>query len=552
MARLQRSDLALIVCGLAGLAAVSLLYEVAFPVAAVELKITRGEAVDAASDYVRELGADLSSFKRAVRFAGDTESLVFLQRTLGLEEASRWAREEVPIWFWELRWFKPQETEEWQAWVGLDGEVVGFRHIVEEAAPGPNLEEAAAQQIAETFLQANGWTLSSLRLVEASSEQQDNRTDHRFSWERVGSNISWQPSDQDAGTGSLRVAVRVQGDRVGSYSRFVRIPEEFSRQLAQTESWRQFFAIASLVLSIILALIAMVIAIVRYRSGDIVWQPAIVLGVVVGLMLIVNFATTWETAMFRYQTQIPWSVFFGGLFFGLLLAGLFYSIYVLFPLAAGESLARELFPGAIKGYSAAAMGKLLSLEMAGAGLRGYGLAALFLGYLTVFYWFARNNLGAWLPAEGPGSEIFNNSLPFLTPLTISLVAAISEEGIFRLFGISVCKKLFRSTLVALLIPAVIWAFAHSNYPVFPVYIRGIELTIGGVIFGIAFLHYGLLTCIVAHYVVDAVIIGLPLLTSGNSTYATSGLLVMGLALLPALLGFSARLRATRIESHTDR
>ena len=88
----------------------------------------------------------------------------------------------------------------------------------------------------------------------------------------------------------------------------------------------------------------------------------------------------------------------------------------------------------------------------------------------------------------------------------------------------------------------IWAFGHSNYAIFPVYIRGIELTIAGLIFGIGFLRFGLLTCIVAHFVIDAVLVGTPLLTSGNSAYLVSGIVVMGIALLPAVLGLAARKR----------
>ena len=160
-------------------------------------------------------------------------------------------------------------------------------------------------------------------------------------------------------------------------------------------------------------------------------------------------------------------------------------------------------------------------------------------------------LGAWLPAEGPYSQIFNNTLPFLTPLTISLVAAISEETIYRLFGVSLFKRWTGSTWLALVIPAAIWAFGHSNYPVFPVYIRGIELTLAGAIFGIAFLRYGLLTCIVAHYVIDAVALGMPLVTSGSSAYALSGAIVIGLALLPGLVGLIAgrgRLRHASVQA----
>jgi hypothetical protein len=178
-------------------------------------------------------------------------------------------------------------------------------------------------------------------------------------------------------------------------------------------------------------------------------------------------------------------------------------------------------------------------QFGAAALRGYALAALFLGYLTAFYWFSQRFMGAWMPAEGPYSTIFNNVFPFLTPLTISLVAAISEETIYRLFGVSLFKKLTGSTWMALLIPAAIWAFGHSNYPVFPVYIRGIELTIGGLIFGIAFLRYGLVTCIVAHYVVDAVALGMPLVTSANPTYIVSGLIAIGLALVPGMIGLVA-------------
>ncbi|MBI4421703.1 MAG: hypothetical protein HY560_12830 [Gemmatimonadetes bacterium] len=38
-------------------------------------------------------------------------------------------------------------------------------------------------------------------------------------------------------------------------------------------------------------------------------------------------------------------------------------------------------------------------------------------------------------------------------------------------------------------------------------------------------------------------IGMPVLTSGNAAYLVSGVLVMGIALLPAVLGFLARGRS---------
>ncbi|MFQ5903662.1 MAG: type II CAAX prenyl endopeptidase Rce1 family protein, partial [Candidatus Binatia bacterium] len=148
----------------------------------------------------------------------------------------------------------------------------------------------------------------------------------------------------------------------------------------------------------------------------------------------------------------------------------------------------------------------------------------------------------FVPAEGPYSNLLGTYLPWLAPLAISLLAAVSEEFTSRLFSITFLKRYLKWTPVALVIPAAIWAFGHSNYPVFPVYVRGIELTIGGVIFGLFFLRFNIMTCIVAHYVIDAIFIGFPLLKSGNAYYIASGAIVCLLAAVPLVLGIPGFLR----------
>ncbi len=540
MLKLSRSDLVLTVLGVVGLAVVVSLYQSAFPLALVEMQVTREEAVAKATEFVEGLGAELSDFRHAAIFSGESEALIFLQRTVGDDEAGRWAREEVPIWLWNVRWFKPLETEEWLAEVGVDGELVGFRHIVEEAAPGADLDESTARSIAEAFLGEHEWNLSQLEAVSSSADRKDNRTDHLFVWKVSGTDIVWKEDGSDVGTGYSRVSIRVLGDEIGGYVRTVRVPEQFSRELQRTLSVGQFLALGAIGLMIAMAVAAGFIAIRRFRTDAIDWRLSVVFAGVVTVAFWAAMATTWPMFAFAYQTQISFPVYVGVGAIGLLVLGLLiYFVPIVFCAAAGESMARDHFPDSVRGLAATARGKLFSREFSAAALRGYALAAALLGFLTGFYWFAQRYMGAWLPAEGPYSEIFNNLFPFLTPLTISLVAAISEETIYRLFGISLFKKLSGSTTVALIVPAAIWAFGHSTYPVFPVYIRGIELTIAGVLFGIAFLHYGLVTCIVAHYVIDAVALGIPLVTSGNSTYLISGLAIIGLALVPGVVGFFA-------------
>jgi hypothetical protein len=467
---------------------------------------------------------------------------VFLQRTLGLDSASAWARTRVPIWTWNVRWFRPQAKEEWRVAIGVDGRVARFTHLMEETAAGASLAQDSARMLAEQFVRNRGWKLDAFTLVEASSEKKDKRTDHHFTWEEQGSTIEWHGKSPVGGSGSLRIAVDVAGDRISGYRRFLKVPEEFSRNLQQTESVGGVVAIAALLFTFVLVLAAMGVAIARQRRGDVRWGVGLALAVFVSVLALGAGATMWPTFVFSYGTEIQWEAYVGLAIFGGLFVALLYGLWTLFTVAAGESLGRETFPGSLAGLTDAARGQLLTPAVAAASVRGYALGFLILGYLTLFYLFARRFLGAWLPAEGPQSEIFNNYAPFIAPLTISLVAAITEEMTYRLFGISLVKRYLKSTTLALLIPALIWAFAHSSYAVFPIYIRGIELTVAGLVFGLAFLRLGLLTCIVAHFVVDAVLIGMPLLSSGNAAYVVSGVVVMGFALIPAALGLIAARR----------
>ena len=539
MSKFAKSDLLLLVVGVTGLAAFLLLYSSVFPQANVRLEVTRGEATDIAEAFLADRGATAERFKRVVVFFGDDVGLHFLQRNLGLEEASRIANEEVAIWAWEIRWFRPQEKEEWIVLVGVDGTIIGFSHVIEEAAAGADLEPADALVRAQDFLAARNFDLGGWERTGESSQQRDNRTDHLFTWDLRGAEIEWSPDDPEAGSGGIRMSVRVQGDEVGSFNHYLRIPEEYSRQYAETLSVGTVLALAAFGITAILSFVAIGIAFVRVRKEELDWKPAISLGVLVGLLLLLFNGMNWPTLKSTYPTEFSWAAYIGVMIIALVLLSALYGAIVLFMTAAGTSLSEEVFPGRLAGFREAATGNFLHPSIAAASLRGYGLGFGFIGYLTLFYWFAQRYMGAWLPAEGPYSQVFDLYWPFLAPLAISLVAAVSEEVTYRLFGVSFFKRYLKSTALALLIPAAIWAFAHSTYPVYPVYLRGIELTIGGVIFGIAYVRLGLLTCIVAHYVVDAFLLGAPLLATGNTVYVVSG----AIALVPAALGFFARITA---------
>ncbi|MGB9589485.1 MAG: type II CAAX prenyl endopeptidase Rce1 family protein, partial [Candidatus Hydrothermia bacterium] len=93
----------------------------------------------------------------------------------------------------------------------------------------------------------------------------------------------------------------------------------------------------------------------------------------------------------------------------------------------------------------------------------------------------------------------------------------------------------RNTFLAFLIPTVIWAFLHSGYEIFPVYFRGIELTIGGLLFAFVFWRYGLFTAIMTHWIVDTLYFTIPLMKSSSMGFVISGAVAAGFGLIIALV-----------------
>jgi hypothetical protein len=176
---------------------------------------------------------------------------------------------------------------------------------------------------------------------------------------------------------------------------------------------------------------------------------------------------------------------------------------------------------------------------------GYSLGFIFLGYLIVFYLAATRLFNIWMPPDTRYSNILSTALPFLFPLTIAVSAAVNEEFTYRMLAISFLQRLTSKNWLAILVPALLWGFAHSHYMVFPMYVRGIELTIFGIILGAVFLKYGLETVIIAHFVINASIAGLPLLRSTNPYYFISGIVVVALALLPPVIFSVLRLRSPK-------
>jgi len=522
-----RDILIWVVLAAVGLSVFLAFYDQAFPTASVDLKITAAQAAQQADDYLEGRGFELADYKQVTTFDSDSATAVYLQKTLGMEEANRRIREEkLPVWFWRTRWFRSQQKEEYRAYVSPAGELLGFQQELEEDRAGVNLSEEEALGQAETFLHELAQSpLDDYELVDSSSKKEKNRTDHTFVWKK---------KDFQIGEGEVRLRVGIWGDAVGAYRHFFKVPEKFEREQEARQAQGLLLAIVSVVFSVLFFGLALVVFVQRYKAGDLRWRFALTFGGLILLLGLGDRLNRLKLAQAVYPTEWDYPVFLAIALLGVLLGMLIYGVFILLTGAAGEALTRDMRIESVGPLHDLIAGRVLTPQFAAAAGRGYLVACVIVGYFTVFYFLGRRFFGVWMQAESPYSNLLNTSLPFLFPLFVSLTAAISEEFTYRFFAIPFLRKYLKNIFLALLIPAVIWGFGHSTYAVFPVYVRGIEVTLVGLLFGWLYLRYDILTCIMAHYTVDAVFIGWPLLKSENTYFFVSGLIVAALGLLPLL------------------
>jgi membrane protease YdiL (CAAX protease family) len=169
---------------------------------------------------------------------------------------------------------------------------------------------------------------------------------------------------------------------------------------------------------------------------------------------------------------------------------------------AGESLSNEVFKS--KPYSSFLYYLRTSFynrAVSRAVFFGYCLFFIMIGVQAAIFYLGQKYLGVW--KEWFRLTQFSSAyLPFLSALAIGINASFNEEVLFRLFGITWGKKYLKNTVLAIVFTSLIWGFGHSQYAIFPVWFRGIEVSILGLIYGFIFVRYGLIPLITAHYLFD--------------------------------------------------
>ncbi|MBN2281443.1 MAG: CPBP family intramembrane metalloprotease [Candidatus Marinimicrobia bacterium] len=522
-------------------------FDKANPIVNLDIKMDRESALEQALKISEKFDLGPNSYRQAATFTLDNA----LQNYVELELGGAAAFNEVisgdlySPFTWQVRHFKPEETNEVTIFFKPSGEFYGFAEKIPEDQPGSNIAVDTAVALARQFATENDVNLTPYTLVENSQETQPcERIDHTLVYERNHEKLK---------EATYRLRIKISGDKITEYRHFVKIPETFTRQYDEMRSTNNTIATIATVAAAVLYIFGGCIfgLFVLLRQNRVLWKTALFWGFFIALLQVLVQINNWPLMWMNYDTAIAVQGFLMQQIVQLLV--LFIAEFLLLTLTfmAAESLGRKAFPGHLQFWKIWSADVAPSQPVYGQTAGGYFAVTLFFAFDVALYFFTTKILGWWVPSSilfDP--NILATHMPWFDAIAQSLHAGFWEESLFRAVPIAgaalIGSKYGRRNLwiaIAFIVQALVFGAAHANYPMQPSYARIIELIVPSIAFGLLYLNFGLLPGILLHFAYDVIWFSLPLFSSSAQGLLVDKLLVILLTFVPLGVLFWRRIQA---------
>ena len=332
--RLTRADwIFLAVC--AGVVAVSLFVAVhwfsdAFPEASIEFRYDRDSSEKLAGTVLTEQLIDTRGMKHSATFDSDDEARIFLERSLGLKKTNAILKRDVRLWAWSHRWFRPLQEEEFRVDIAPTGEVIGFSDRIPEDRAINSPDVNAARGIAERFL-GNIHAFANLKLVAQSERRLPRRMQRIFTWDSQAIHPAGAP---------YRTIVTIDGDRVSSFSRRIKVPEDWQRSYRELRSKNLLAGNIDIIFFLITGVCIVAIFVVRLLRGDLRLRLLLGIGIAAVILVTGTSLNSFPSVLAGYNTTESYPSFLASFALGSLIRGIGVAMMLVVVVGAGEVLFR--------------------------------------------------------------------------------------------------------------------------------------------------------------------------------------------------------------------
>jgi len=504
-----------------------------WPLARLDLAVPSKRIVSEGRALLERRGFEPGRFSSAEWIRVDSPALDYVEKSFGREQTQTWIAEGLPLYEYRVGFKRTGEARTMLAVLHPVRGVLGWSVSVEDDEAGATLPVDRARALAlETLVGPLTLDRRSLEERSVASEILDERTDHRFVFERT---ISEMPELVE------RIHVVVAGDRVVTARRSLVVPAGAARAARAAEAPGVALETAGFGILAVAALGAFFIFLRHLRGGNVhlgrsmVW-PAVVFVCLTAATVLDSsrLFRAWDPLWPRGVSGFRYLVFNG-------IEQVWILLVLLAVVAAGDALDRSIGGGRGASLWSLARGRLLDPAVRLASGRGFLIGLICGGVMAGAVLALERVLGATTSIQPRGFFFYpiNSESPALTSLLFFWGVALAEELGYRFFGGTWLLGLTRRRWIAVIVPALVYGLTHTRLgflpPTEPFWGRALVLTLVGCVWGWAFLRFDALTVVLSHFTADLFIFNWPRLASGQTTQVVIAIATICVPLVPALL-----------------
>jgi hypothetical protein len=486
-----------------------------FPAASIDIKMSKEQAFENSKNLARSFGYDVDHSLSSTTFTTDDDAKTVLEFKLGVDKANELMKSQVPVWIWRTRFCKELSKDEMRVAYTTHGDFKSIIHEFENDRKIPTVSQDEALETAKQFVAKQGkQDLSKYELFDSGAEKRPNRVDYHFVWRKPGFSESY-----------FKIKVEVAGNQVSTYRYWLDPTDTWAREY---KTIRQSNELLGTIASFLLFLfIATTIGAFIYglTQHNIRWRFTLISSGIVAVLVLLDSLNNFSYSFDNYSSSVPYSNFvvtttlmdlflaFGAFVMSVLLAG---GAELVYRMTRPEHMAMQNL------FTLSGMAKNdYSIKM----LMGYLIVGIMMFWAIGYYKFGQT-IGYFCPLGVDDYKVLGNICPAISGALIGVSAAGLEEFTCRVVALGLLQKWTKSFWLANLLQAMIWGFAHSQYPQEPCYARGVELTVVGLFFGFIIKNYGVLPCFIAHYLYDAFLTVEPVFASHNPLLIAPAIFVL--------------------------
>jgi hypothetical protein len=516
-------------------------FDQAIPLVRVAITMDQKQAIEKSKLLAEQNNIDIANYRFATQYAHSSELQAFVELEAGGKQAfiEMIDCDDYQPYSWRVRFFKEKEAREVFFVFTPSGKPYEFLIKFPEDSIGASLSKDDALKIAVDGAKKWEVNLSNYHLIEHHKEEiLSGRVDHIFTYQR---------EDKVIGEGFYRIQLKVSGDVFSGILRNVKIPDEFTRRYAQmyaTNTTLAGFAqnVAILLYLFVFSLFILVFFIQR-KNSFLVFNVCKIFGLFC-VLLGLNFCNKLPLLWYQYPTHLSSMFFIGQLAAGALFRAIIFSLIISFIVLVAETAGRYVFAKHLQFFKLWNWSVVGSYQVFQQTIIGYGSAVLFFGYNVGFYMLA-SKFGCWIPLSTLiNPNILTSYMPSFSPLVTAFQAGFFEEFLCRALPLAGIMLLARNSKnkqrwfwLIFILQNLIFGGMHAFYPQQPAYYRIVELIIPSFGFGFLYLKFGLLPCIVSHFVYDAFFMSLPIFVSRLYIQQIFSVIVILLPLLVILIAW---------------